>query len=74
VSLTIVGKADYSLIKISKEEAFALRKAFPDLEISRTVRQKTARGRFFVAEYPRVLRFLENYWNEKTIERWNPNA
>jgi len=30
VSLTIVGKADYYLIKISKQEHIVLRKEFPE--------------------------------------------
>ena len=51
----------------------ALRKAFPDVEMTKTMRQRAAKY-FYVAEYPRVLRFLENYWKSKIIEGWNPNA
>lgn len=58
------------MVRISKEEAFALRKAFPDLELLRTMVKHSDRGAFFVAEYPHVLKFLENYWKSKTIERW----
>lgn len=60
----------YNLKPISKEEAFALRKAFPDLELSRTMINHSDRGHFFVPEYPKVIRFLEDYWNKKTVERW----
>lgn len=67
--LLFFREADYSLKQISKEEANVLRKAFPDLEISRTMRQRAAKHHF-VPEYPKVIKFLENYWLSKTVERF----
>lgn len=62
-----------TLVKISKDEAIALRKAFPDLTMTRTVRQKSNRG-YFVEESARVVQFLEKFWNEKIVERLLPDA
>lgn len=53
------------MLKISKKEAFALRKEHPDVEIYRTMRQRSQRGRYYCPEYDRVVKFLENFWKSK---------
>lgn len=68
--LLFFREADYSLKPISKEEAFALRKEFPDLTVPRTERQRSQRGHFFVEETKRVIDFLNDYWSKKITERW----
>lgn len=60
------------MVKISKEESIILRKAFPDLEISRTMRNRRGKN-YYIPEYIRVLRFLENYWASKTIKEEGAN-
>ena len=47
------------MIAINKEEAKAVREKFPDIHITRTMKQKSKRGHYFCAEVPRVLKFLK---------------
>ena len=60
------------MIRISKEEKFALVKKYPELqkEIVRSEIQHSDRGAYYVPEVPKVLGFLNQYWKTRTIERW----
>lgn len=47
------------MIAINKEEAKAIRERFPDIQITRTMKQKSKRGHYFCVELPKVLKFLK---------------
>ena len=49
------------MIRIGKEEASYLRERFPDLTITRTMKQKSKRHRYYVEESRKVLGALEQF-------------
>lgn len=46
------------MILVNKQEAFAIREKFPEIQLVRTMRQKSKRGRYYVEEASRVVRFV----------------
>lgn len=52
-----------NLLSISKAEAQELRKMFPDVEIYRTVKQKSKRGHFYLCENRKHLNALAKIRN-----------
>jgi hypothetical protein len=65
-------RTDLCLIKISKEEKFALVKKYPEIEreITRTCKQRSKRGNYYAPAVPRVIAFLNHFWDSRTIEGW----
>ena len=59
------------MIKISKEEKFALVAEHPELEkeIVRTMRQCSSRHNYFVTYSKTVSDFLKRYWDGRIIKR-----
>lgn len=49
------------MIRIDKDEADYLRSRYPDLTITRTMKQKSKRHRYYVEESRKVLGALEKY-------------
>ena len=49
------------MIRIDKDEAAYLRSRYPDLTITRTMKQKSKRHRYYVEESRKVLGALEKY-------------
>ena len=49
------------MIRIDKDEAAYLRGRYPDLTITRTMKQKSKRHRYYVEESRKVLGALEKY-------------
>lgn len=64
-------RTDLCLIEISKEVKFALVKKHPELEdeITRTMRQRSKRGKYYVTALPRIIALINQYWDERTTER-----
>ena len=52
------------MIRIDKNEAAYLRGRFPDLMITRTMKQKSKRHRYYVEESRKVLCALDQYRRE----------
>ncbi len=48
------------MILIGKEEVMAVRVNFPDAHITRTMKNKSSRHRYYCEENKRVLEFLAN--------------
>ena len=59
------------MIRISKEEKFALVKEHPELqkEVVRSERQRSNRHGYYVTESEAVKKFLAKYWKDRIIER-----
>ena len=51
------------MISISKEEAKIMREKIPNVNIVRTMKQKSKRGHYYCEETKRATRFLENLRN-----------
>lgn len=51
------------MISISKEEAKIMRERIPNVNIVRTMKQKSKRGHYYCEETKRATRFLENLRN-----------
>ena len=49
------------MIRIGKEEAAYLRDRFPDVTITRTMKQKSKRHRYYVEESRKVLNALDKF-------------
>lgn len=49
------------MIRIGKEEAAYLRERFPDVTITRTMKKKSRRHRYYVEESRKVLSALERF-------------
>ncbi len=49
------------MIRIGKDEAAYLRDRFPDIVITRTMKQKSKRHRYYVEESNKVLNALDKY-------------
>lgn len=52
------------MININKEEARAIREKFPHVHVTRTMKQKSKRGRYFCEEDRSALRFLFSMRND----------
>ena len=48
------------MISVSKEEAARIRKAFPDVRITRTMKQSSNRGHWYAPEERRVLELVKD--------------
>ena len=59
------------LISINKTEKEAIKKAYPNAHVVRTMRQKSKRNHYYCEETPYVKRFLANLRNgtSKHVER-----
>ena len=57
------------MISINKEEAKAIRENFSNIQIIRTVKQKSKRGRYFCEENNSVIKFLNKMRNTFEIKR-----
>lgn len=58
----------FYMTPITKDEKNALTKAFPNVQIVRTMKQDSKRGHYYCTEEKRVIRFLENYRNRRVVE------
>ena len=47
------------MIAINKEESRLIRERFPRVTIVRTMRQKSARHRYYMEESPKAMRLIE---------------
>jgi hypothetical protein len=59
------------LIRISKEEKFALVKEHPNLqkEIYRSEKQRSNRHGYYITQNDEVVKALAKYWRERITER-----
>ena len=55
------------MIAINKSEKEAISKQFPDVHITRTMKQKSKRHRYYCEENPAVLRFLNRARGENAV-------
>ena len=56
------------MVLITKEEKEAIRAEFPKVHITRTMRQKSSRHRYYCEEAPQVMRCLYNIRNRRVVE------
>ena len=49
--------------EITKQQAQAIRKKFPDVEVVSTSKKKKHRGKYYVPEYSKVVKFLSTQNN-----------
>ena len=57
------------LVLITKEEKEAIRAKFPHLDIVRTMRQRSKRGRYYMEEAPQAMKYLRAIRNRNVVER-----
>lgn len=55
------------MILINKEEAMAIREKFKNAAITRTVKSKSKRHKYYCEERPAILAFLKKYRDKKNI-------
>ena len=58
-----------SLVLITKAEKEAMREKFPHLDIVRTMRQRSSRGRYYMEEAPQAMKYLRAVRNRNVVER-----
>lgn len=56
------------MILISKEEAQVIRKKYPAVAITRTMKQHSNRGRYYMTEDKRAMKEIEKMRKEGVIE------
>lgn len=62
------------MIRISLDEKNTIRKAFPDVHIARTMKQKSHRHRYYMAEEPGPMRMLRRLRGEQDDSRVKRNT
>lgn len=58
------------MILVDKREKDAILKRFPDAKITRTVRQKSKRHRYYCEETRHIINFLSKYRKERCSEMY----
>lgn len=59
------------MFKVSKEEAAAIRKAYPDYPVTRTCRQHSNRSTYYATELPGILQLVSKMRGQVVDTGWN---
>ena len=63
------------MVSITKEEKEKILQVFPNLHITRTMKQDSKRHHYYCEEHPKAMRWLDNYRNRAVVvERQDNNV